>query len=426
MAEGNNDVRIGVYICHCGSNIAGTVDVEEVTRFAQGLGPVAVARNYKFMCSEPGQALIKNDIQELGLNRAVVAACSPRMHETTFRRVCEEGGMNPYQLHICNIREQCSWVHKDGATEKAEALIGAAVARAYYLEPLESREVPVTPAVLVVGGGIAGIQAALKVADAGRKVYLVEREPSIGGHMTQIDKTFPTLDCSACILTPRMAAVKSHPNIELMTYSEVVNVQGYVGNFRATVRRKPRYVDESLCTGCGICQEKCPDRYKIYWPPEEVAGPQISPEDQQKVDELLNRYSYKGAPLIPVLQGINAEFNYLPEETLHYVSRRLDLPLAHILRVATFYALFSLEPRGKHVISVCQGTSCFVRGAERLMDRLQEELGIRVGEVTQDRKFSLEVVRCIGCCALAPVFKVGERVHAKVRPKEVAEIVKGY
>jgi heterodisulfide reductase subunit A len=266
--------------------------VGELTAFAEELGSVTVARNYKFMCSEPGQALIKTDIEELGLNRVVVAACSPRMHETTFRRVCQEKGLNPYQLHICNIREQCSWVHKDGATEKAKALVSAAVSRAYYLEPLESREVPVAPAVLVVGGGIAGIQAALKIADAGQKVYLVERDPSVGGHMIQLDKTFPTLDCSACILTPRMAAVKTHPNIELMTYSEVVDVQGYVGNFKATIRRKPRYVDESLCTGCGICQEKCPwkaesefdcglgQRKAIYTPfPQAVPNvPVIDPE----------------------------------------------------------------------------------------------------------------------------------------------------
>jgi len=292
MAEDKNNVKIGVYVCHCGSNIAGTVDVEELTRFAQEQTAVAVARNYKFMCSEPGQALIKKDIEELGLNRVVVASCSPRMHEPTFRHVCEDAGLNPYQLDMCNIREQCSWVHKDGATEKAKALVRAAASRAYYLEPLETRRVPVTPAVLVVGGGIAGIQAALKIADGGRKVYLVEREPSIGGHMIQLDKTFPTLDCSACITTPKMAAANAHPNIELMTYSEVVNVQGYVGNFKATIRRKPRYVDESLCTGCGVCQEKCPwktesefdcglgPRKAIYTPfPQAVPNvPVIDPE----------------------------------------------------------------------------------------------------------------------------------------------------
>ena len=250
--------KIGVYICHCGSNIAGTVDVEGLTEFAQGLDSVAVARSYKFMCSDPGQALIKKDIQELGLNRVVVAACSPRMHELTFRRACEDAGLNRYQFHMANIREHCSWVHKDGATAKAMALINAAIQRAYYLEALEAREVAVTPAVLVVGGGIGGIQAALKIADAGYKVHLVEREPSIGGHMIQLDKTFPTLDCSACILTPKMASAGGHRNIELMSYSEVVDVQGYIGNFKATIRRKPRYVNEEICNGCGVCMEKCP------------------------------------------------------------------------------------------------------------------------------------------------------------------------
>jgi heterodisulfide reductase subunit A len=260
MSQQQHDAepKIGVYICHCGSNIAGTVDVERVAEMAGGLDSVAVARHYKFMCSEPGQALIKKDIEELGLNRVVVAACSPRMHESTFRRVCQAAGLNPYLFQMANIREHCSWVHKDGATEKAMATVNAAVRRVFHQQPLETREVPVTPAALVVGGGIAGIQAALKIADAGYKVYLVEREPSIGGHMIQLDKTFPTLDCSACILTPKMASAGSHPNIELMTYSEVVDVQGYIGNFKVTIKKKPRYVDEEKCSGCGVCMEKCP------------------------------------------------------------------------------------------------------------------------------------------------------------------------
>ncbi len=252
--------RTGVYICHCGTNIAGTVDVKAVAEFAGTLDSVVVARDYKFMCSDPGQELIRNDISELGLNRVVVAACSPLMHEATFRRVCREAGLNPYLFQMVNIREHCSWVTEDRelATDKAKALVSAAVRRVYYHEPLETKEVPVNPNVLVVGGGIAGIQAALEVADSEHQVYLVEKEPSIGGHMAQLDKTFPTLDCSACILTPKMSSAGSHPNIKLMSYSEVEDVSGYVGNFKVKIRKKPRYVDEDKCTGCGICQEKCP------------------------------------------------------------------------------------------------------------------------------------------------------------------------
>jgi len=252
--------RIGVYICHCGSNIAGTVDVGAVVDFARGLPSVVVSRDYKFMCSEPGQEIIKNDIRDLGVNRVVVASCSPTMHERTFRRVCQEAGLNPYLFEMANIREHCSWVTEDKqkATEKAKALVSAAVSRVFYQVPLETMEVEVNPNTLIVGGGIAGIQASLKIADSGHKVYLVERLPSIGGHMAQLDKTFPTLDCSACILTPKMTLVGSHPYIELMTYSEVEEVSGYIGNFKVKIRKKARYVDVTRCTGCGLCQEKCP------------------------------------------------------------------------------------------------------------------------------------------------------------------------
>ena len=252
--------RIGVYVCHCGTNISGTVDVEEVAEFARGLDSVVVARDYKYMCSDPGQNLIKDDIRNLGLNRVVVASCSPRMHEPTFRRACQDAGLNPYLFEMANIREHCSWVHTDKkmATEKARALISAGVRKVYYHEPLEIKEVPVNPIVLVIGGGIAGIQAALEIADGEHQVYVVEREPSIGGHMAQFDKTFPTLDCAACILTPKMTALGQHPYIKLMSYSEVVEVSGYVGNFKVKIRKKPRYVDEDKCTGCGICWNICP------------------------------------------------------------------------------------------------------------------------------------------------------------------------
>jgi heterodisulfide reductase subunit A len=249
--------RIGVYVCHCGLNIAATVDPKEVAESAASLNGVVLARDYMFMCSDPGQELILKDIKEHKLDRVVVAACSPLMHEGTFRRVCREAGINPYFLEIANIREHCSWVHDDGATEKAKELVRAAVMKAYYDEPLETSEVSINPNTLVVGGGIAGIQAALDIANAGYRVYLVEREPSIGGHMIQLDKTFPTLDCSACILTPKMSDVGSHPNIDLLSYSEVEEVSGSIGEFRVKIRRKARYVEEDKCTGCGLCMDEC-------------------------------------------------------------------------------------------------------------------------------------------------------------------------
>jgi len=252
--------KIGVYICHCGSNIAGTVDVKSVAEYASGLPNVTVARHYQYMCSDPGQELIKKDIKELGLTRVVVAACSPLMHEPTFRRAVEEGGLNQYLFQMANIREQVSWISesKSLATERAKATVGAAVKRVGFSEPLEVKKVPVNPNVLVVGGGITGIEAAIQIADSGKKVFLVEREPSIGGYMARFDKTFPTLDCAACILTPKMVNVVQNPNIELLSYSDVTSFSGHIGSFTARIRRRPRYVDEQKCNGCGLCTEKCP------------------------------------------------------------------------------------------------------------------------------------------------------------------------
>jgi heterodisulfide reductase subunit A len=257
--------RIGVYVCHCGTNIAGIVDVADVSKWAgekladQG---VVISRDYKFMCSSLGQELIQKDIKEQKLTRVVVAACSPHLHERTFRNACKGAGLNPYLCELVSIREQDSWVHTDkvAATEKAKAIVSGGVARVIHHEALEPLRVPIHPDTLVVGGGIAGIQAALEIADAGFHVYLVEREPSIGGHMAQFDKTFPTLDCSACILTPKMVDVGNHPNITLLTWSEVQKVDGYVGNFAVTIKKKPRYIKTEDCTGCGICWEKCPKK----------------------------------------------------------------------------------------------------------------------------------------------------------------------
>jgi heterodisulfide reductase subunit A len=256
----NGRPRIGVFVCHCGTNIAGKVDVADVVAFAARLDDVVTAREYKFMCSDPGQELIKQSVRDHGLNRVVVASCSPLMHESTFRGVTAEGGLNPFYFQMSNIREQVSWVtlRPEDATKKAKALISAAVRRVALHEPLAKKEVPVRPEILIVGGGIAGIQAALIYAKSGKKVYLVEREASIGGHMAQLDKTFPTLDCSACILTPKMSEVGKHPNIELLTWSEVEEISGFVGSFKAKIRKKARYVDIDKCNGCGACWENCP------------------------------------------------------------------------------------------------------------------------------------------------------------------------
>jgi heterodisulfide reductase subunit A len=252
-------LRIGVYVCHCGSNIAGVVDVEQLAAFAEGLPHVAIARHYKYMCSDPGQELVKRDIAEHNLNRIVVAACSPNLHEPTFRRAAENAGLNRFLVQMCNIREQVSWVTEDkpDALDKAKAHLAGAVRRVAGHEPLQRQFRRIVPRAMVIGGGIAGIEAALTLADAGKEVVLVEREPSIGGHMAMFDKTFPTLDCAACILTPKMTSVKLHPNIKMLTYSTVESVEGSVGNYHVKIRRKPRYIDEALCVGCMQCIDGC-------------------------------------------------------------------------------------------------------------------------------------------------------------------------
>ena len=259
MSDRNGAGRIVVFTCHCGANIAATVDVKALAEFAALLPNVVLSRDYKYMCSSPGQDLIRQDIRDHQLNRIVVASCSPHLHEHTFRTALKVGGLNPFYFHMVNIREQASWVHenKAQATRKAKDLVCAAVRRVAFHQPLERGRVAIHPDVLVVGGGIAGIHAALTLANAGKHVFLVEREATIGGHMARFDKTFPTLDCAACILTPKMSAVRSHPNITLWTYSEVTKVDGYVGNYKVTVLRHPRYVDEDLCSGCLECLEAC-------------------------------------------------------------------------------------------------------------------------------------------------------------------------
>jgi len=253
--------RIGVYVCHCGINIALTVDVEAVRDFAATLPNVVLSRDFLYMCSDPGQKLIKKDIEDGKINHVIVASCSPRMHEPTFRKTCVDAGINPYYYEMANIREQCSWTwdDKEANTRKAKDLVASAVARSNLLEPLEyPKIVDVTPEALVIGGGITGMYAALDIANAGFRVHLVEKKPSIGGHAAQLNKMFPTLDSATSIVTPRMIDVGAHPNIDLMTYSELEDIGGYLGNYDVKVKRKARYVDEAKCTGCNLCAEACP------------------------------------------------------------------------------------------------------------------------------------------------------------------------
>jgi heterodisulfide reductase subunit A len=254
-------MRIGVFVCHCGHNISSVIDISTIVKKISQLRFIVVCKDYRYLCSKPGQELIMQAIRENKLNRVVIAACSPRLHELTFRKTLKKAGINQFLFEMANIREQCAWPHQkeeDFATNKAYKIITMSIAKVIYLRELFIKTAPVTKKVLIIGGGISGIQAALDLANAGIEVYLLEKSPSLGGHMAQLDKTFPTLDCAACILTPKMVEVSENENITLLSYSEIENIQGYIGNFTVKIKRKARYVDANTCTGCGDCAKSCP------------------------------------------------------------------------------------------------------------------------------------------------------------------------
>jgi len=281
-------------------------------------------------------------------------------------------------------------------------------------------------AVLVVGAGVGGMQASLDLAESGYKVYLVEKGPSIGGVMAQLDKTFPTNDCAMCTLAPRMVDCGGHLNIEKLTYSEIESIEGSAGNFKVSIRKKARSVDPDKCTGCGECVTNCLVKNIVYLDQPTPAEVEIEEDERIKVDAILSNYDGGRETVIPILQDITEEFNWLPPNVLMRAAQVKQIPIEHILRIATFYKAFSLKPRGKHIITVCTGTACHVKGAQRILDRLERELGIATGETTSDMQFTLEAVRCLGCCGLAPVVTVGDDLYGKLNPAKAAALIDKY
>jgi heterodisulfide reductase subunit A2 len=442
--------RIGVFVCHCGINIAQNVDVKALTEYSSHLNGVVVAKEYKYMCSDVGATLIKDTIKEFKLDGVVIASCSPRMHEHTFRRVANDGGVNPYRVEISNIREQCSWAHsnKEQATEKAKYLVRSAVSKALSLEPLKPSTLKVIPEALVIGGGIAGIQTSLDLANDGFKVHLVERDPSIGGHMAQLDKTFPTLDCSSCILTPKMMEVAHHENIELLTYAEVAGIEGSIGNYTVKIKKKPRYVDVDKCTGCGDCATACRLKDRI-------------------VSEFNQGMGKRGAAYMPFPQAVPLKYVIDDKKCLFLTKGKCgDEPLckkACAQQAITFDQKEELIERKVGAIVIATGydvmdpTLVYEYGYDQSpdvittleMERLISSSGPTKGEIlrpsNQQKPKSVTFILCVGsrdetqctwCCrigcmtALKQVYllreKLGEDVEINVCYNDLRSFGKGY
>ena len=280
--------------------------------------------------------------------------------------------------------------------------------------------------VLVLGAGIGGMQASLDLANSGFKVYLVERAPAIGGVMAQLDKTFPTNDCAMCTLAPRMVECGNHRNVEKLTYSEVESIQGKPGAFQVRVRKKARSIRDDKCTGCGECMAGCLVRNDAYLEPLELEPLPLADDELAEVDRILSEHEGQAGAVVPVLQDINAKYNWLPPGAVRRVSEAMGMPLSRVLRIATFYNMFSLEPRGKHLIRVCMGTACHVKGARRILESLERELDVKAGGTTGERRFTLEAVRCLGCCGLAPVVTVNDDVYGRITPEKMIGALDGY
>ncbi len=282
-------------------------------------------------------------------------------------------------------------------------------------------------AVMVLGAGVGGIQASLDLADMGFKVYLVENKGSIGGAMAQLDKTFPTNDCSMCLLSPKLVDTARHPNIEIITNAEVQKLDGRAGNFTVSIDKKPRYVDEEKCTGCGTCMNNCPVRNIAHFEDvDELATVHLSEQDHQALEDILAEHEAQRAAVISVLQDINVRYKYLPEDVLRHVARSLDIPLSLVYNIATFYNAFSLVPKGEHIIQVCMGTACYVKGGGKILEAVQRKLNVELDGTTKDLKFSLETVSCIGCCGQSPVVRIDEDIYGYVSQNKIPDILAKY
>jgi NADH:ubiquinone oxidoreductase subunit E len=280
---------------------------------------------------------------------------------------------------------------------------------------------------MVLGAGIAGIQASLDLADIGYKVYLVEEKPSIGGVMAQLDKTFPTNDCAMCLLSPKLVDTARHPNIELLTNADLVSLEGVPGRFTAKIEKRPRFVDADKCTGCGTCMNNCPVRNIAHFEqPEQLELPELPEEDRAFMEKTVKDLQDSKGALIAVLQAVNSHYRYLPADALTYVSVTLGVPMSQVYSLATFYNTFSLTPKGRCIIKVCLGTACHVRGGQRLLERLERDLKVKEGETTSDREFTLEAVRCLGCCGLAPVLTFDDEVHGKAKPAQMPKLLEAH
>jgi NADH:ubiquinone oxidoreductase subunit E len=280
-------------------------------------------------------------------------------------------------------------------------------------------------AAMVIGGGIGGMQAALDLAESGIKVYLVENKPAIGGVMAQLDKTFPTNDCAMCTMAPRLVEIGRHDDIEIITMADIDSISGEPGNFQIRLKKRPRYIDEEKCTGCGECVSNCPVRNVIYVTPDKEVI-EIPTEDQTRINTIIENYKDRDNVLLPALEDVHDEYGYLPEEIIKYIAQELNYPLSLAYRLATFYNAFSLVPRGKHIVRVCMGTACYVKGGKGILKELERKLGVNLGETTQDLKFSLEAVNCVGCCGQSPVVTANDDIYGYASQAEVSDILKNY